>query len=452
MSLEFFYLYAKLAVSSIYFKLLFMVRMPHWPKQFGANFIDLGLTRTKTLLKRLGNPEKTIPPVIHVAGTNGKGSTIAFLKAIFNAAGYVAHQYTSPHLIRFNERIVISNNEISDEQLYEVIEECRLKSDGLDLTFFEATTVAAFLAFSKFPADIVLLETGLGGRYDATNVMENILMSIITPISFDHMEYLGETLLKIASEKAGIIKKDSPCIISWQENEVLNYLINECRKIRSKSFACRNDWGFEKTKNGFKFIDFLIREESEFPMPNLKGIHQIINASTAICAAKKLNHFFNITNEHLKKGITNASWPARMQKIQNGTLLSLLPENSEVWLDGAHNTAGAEMIAATLTTFSQMPTFLINGRTRNRDIEGFLLPFKNIVEYVFAVPVEWEPKSENPNKIKISAERLGIKSVECGSLVEAIDLCAKMSQSQAIRVVICGSLYLAGDIENAFKD
>jgi dihydrofolate synthase/folylpolyglutamate synthase len=451
MSLEFFYLYDKLTVSSIYFKILFMVRMPHWPKQFGANFIDLGLERIKNLLNRLGNPEKNIPPVIHVAGTNGKGSTIAFLKAIFNAAGYSVHQYTSPHLIRFNERIVISNNEITDEQLYEVIEECRLKSEDLNLTFFEATTAAAFLAFSKFSADVVLLETGLGGRYDATNVMENILMSIITPISLDHTEFLGETSLKIATEKAGIIKNNSHSIISWQEKEVLNYLIDECKKIGAKSFACQKDWSFEKTENGFKVIDFSIGEEIDFPMPNLKGIHQIINASTAICATQKLRKFFNITQEHLKQGITSACWPARMQKIQNGTLLSLLPKNSEVWLDGAHNTAGAEMIAATLTTFSKMPTFLINGMTRDRDIEGFLLPFMNVVEYVFAVPVEWEPKSENPNKIKISAEKLGMKSIECISLSEAIDLCAIKSQSKAIRIIICGSLYLAGDVENNSK-
>ena len=451
MSLEFFYLYDKLTVSSIYFKILFMVRMPHWPKQFSTNFIDLGLERIKNLLNRLGNPEKNIPPVIHVAGTNGKGSTIAFLKAIFNAAGYSVHQYTSPHLIRFNERIIVSNKEISDEQLYEAIEECRLKSEDLNLTFFEATTAAAFLAFSKFSADVVLLETGLGGRYDATNVMENILMSIITPISLDHTEFLGKTSLKIASEKAGIIKNNSSCIISWQEKEVLNYLIDESKKIGAKSFAFQNDWSFEKTENGFKIIDFSIGEEIDFPLPNLKGIHQIINASTAICATQKLSNFFNITQEHLKQGITNAYWPARMQKIQNGTLLSLLPKNSEVWLDGAHNTAGAEMIAATLTTFSQMPTFLINGMTRDRDIEGFLLPFMNVVEYVFAVPVEWEPKSENPNKIKISAEKLGIKSIECGSLSEAIDLCAINSQGKVIRIVICGSLYLAGDIENTFE-
>ncbi len=451
MSLGFFYLYDKLTVSSIYFKILFMVRMPHWPKQFSANFIDLGLKRIKTLLNRLGNPEKNIPPVIHVAGTNGKGSTIAFLKAIFNATGYSVHQYTSPHLIRFNERIVISNSEISDEQLYEVIEECRLKSEGLNLTFFEATTAAAFLAFSRFPADVVLLETGLGGRYDATNVMENILVSIITPISLDHTEFLGKTTLKIASEKAGIIKSDSPCIISWQEKEVLNYLTNECKKIGAKSFAYQDDWRFEKTENGFKIIDFAIGEESEFPMPNLKGIHQIINASTAICAMKKLPESFNITQEHLKQGISNASWPARMQKIQNGTLASLLPKNSEVWLDGAHNTTGAKMIAATLTTFSQMPTFLINGMTRDRDIEGFVLPFKNVVKYVFAVPVEWEPKSENPRKIKDTAEKLGMKSYECNSLIEAINLCAAKSEGIAIRIIICGSLYLAGDIEKIVR-
>lgn len=451
MSLKFLYLYAKLRVSSIYFKILFMVLMPHWPKQFGANFIDLGLTRIKKILKRLGNPEKNIPPVIHVAGTNGKGSTISFLKSIFNVSGYSVHQYTSPHLIDFNERIVISNNKISDEELYKVIEECRLKSEELDLTFFEATTIAAFLAFAKFPADIVLLETGLGGRHDATNIMENILLSIITPISLDHTEFLGETLLKIASEKAGIIKHNSTCIISWQKKEVLDYLIGECKKNGAKSFACKNDWRFEKTINGFKLIDFSIGHESEFPMPNLKGIHQIINASTAICATKKIGEFFNITQEHLKHGIISASWPARMQRVQNTTLTSLLPKNSEIWLDGAHNIAGAEVIAATIATFIKMPTFLINAMTRDRDIEGFLSAFKSVVEYVFAVPVECEPKSDNPSKIKFYAEKLGIKSFECNSLIKAINLCDIKSQGNPIRVIICGSLYLAADVEKAMR-
>ena len=424
--------------------------MPHWPKQFGRDYIDLGLTRIKSLLKNLDNPETKIPPVIHVAGTNGKGSTIAFLKSILNSAGYKVHQYTSPHLLNFNERIVISDNKISDTQLYEIIEECRLSAKGLDLTFFEATTAAAFLAFSKYPADIVLLETGLGGRYDATNVMENILMSIITPISRDHTEYIGDNLLDITSEKAGVIKNYSKCIIGWQESKVLNCLIDECKKIGAKSIACSRDWNFKKIEQGFQLLDLVNDEIIDFPMPNLIGIHQIINASTAICAAKNIEGNFKISENHLKQGITSTYWPSRMEKIQNGTIASLLPKNSEIWLDGAHNEMGATMIAATLDTFSKIPTFLINGRTRNREIESFLLPFKDKVEYVLAVPVEWEPDSENPKKIYEAAQNIGIKSIECTSLKEALDLCGRLSNGNAIRIVICGSLYLTADIRNLF--
>ncbi|RST62983.1 bifunctional folylpolyglutamate synthase/dihydrofolate synthase [Candidatus Aquarickettsia rohweri] len=427
-----------------------MVKMPHWPKQFGRDYIDLGLTRIKSLLKKLGNPEKKIPPVIHVAGTNGKGSTIAFLKSILNSAGYKVHQYTSPHLLNFNERIVISDNKITDNQLYEVIEECRFNAKGLDLTFFEATTGAAFLAFSKYHADIVLLETGLGGRYDATNIMENTLMSIITPISYDHMEYLGNNLLDIASEKAGIIKNYSKCIISWQETKVLNYLIDECKKIGSEYIACQKDWNFKKIEQGFQFLDLVNDKIIDFPMPNLIGIHQIINASTAICAARNLNGNFTINFNNLKQGIMSANWPSRMEKVQNGTILSLLPKNSEIWLDGAHNELGAQMIAATIDTFIKMPTFLINGRTRNRDIKGFLLPFKDKVEYVLAVPVEWEPDSENPEKIKNIAHNIGIKSIEFESLKEALQLCNKLSKGNSIRVIICGSLYLTADLKKLF--
>jgi dihydrofolate synthase/folylpolyglutamate synthase len=426
-----------------------MVKMPHWPKPFGRNFIDLKLERVKTLLDRLGNPEKKLPPVIHVAGTNGKGSTIAFLKAILNSAGYKVHQYTSPHLIRFNERIVIANEEITDKQLFETMEECRVHGEGLKLTIFEATTAGAFLAFSKHPADVVLLETGLGGRLDATNVMENILLSIITPISYDHMEFLGDSLLEIAGEKAGIIKNNSRCIISWQESAVLNFMIQKCEQLNCKSYAWQRDWNFSKTQNGFSFLELSSGEEFTFPNPILNGIHQIVNASTAIAAVRLIADKFSVDNNAIKEGLMKAYWPARMQKIQNGTLASLLPKNCEIWLDGAHNTAGAQMIAATLDTLPIMPTFLINGRTRDRDIEGFLMCFLGKVEHVIAVPVEWEPHSENPVKIRLTAEKIGINATLCDSLVEAIEKCAQLSKGRIIRVLICGSLYLAGDVLEA---
>ena len=432
----------------MYFKFISMANIPYWLQQFGSNFINVGLTRMQKLLKRLGNPEKIIPPVIHVAGTNGKGSTIAFLNSIFSNAGYKVHQYTSPHLLQFNERIVIGNNEITNNQLYPIIEECKLKSEGLNLTFFECTTAAAFLAFATFSADIVFLETGLGGRYDATNVMEDILMSIITPISLDHTEYLGNTLLKIAGEKAGIIKNNSTCVISLQEDEILDYLIHECLRIGSESIAFQKNFSFEKNDYGFKFIDFLRKEEIEFPTPNLKGIHQIINAVTAICAVKNLTNIFKISDNHIKRGIRNVNWPARMQKIENGIFMSLLPINSEIWLDGAHNNIGAQMVAATMETMPKMRTFLINGRTKNKDIDGFLLPFKNKVDLLLAVPIEWEPKSENPIRIKTSAEKIGIRSIECHSLAEAISICSINSNNDAIRIIICGSLYLAGKLNN----
>ncbi len=435
--------------SSIYFSYYNMVKMPHWPKPFCKNFIDLKLGGVKTLLSRIGNPERKLPPVIHVAGTNGKGSTIAFLRTILKVAGYKVHQYTSPHLIRFNERIVLADKKITDKQLFEIIEECRTHAEDLKLTFFEATTIATFLAFSKHPADIVLLETGLGGRLDATNVVKNVILSVITPISYDHMEFLGDSLLEIASEKAGIIKPNSKCIISWQEKGVLNFLVRRCKQMGCQNYVWQRDWNFVKIDDGFSFIDLLGGEGVDFPIPSLRGIHQIVNASTAIAAIKVINTDFNVSDTHIKQGLTKTYWAARMQKIQSGTLSSLLPKKCELWLDGAHNTFGAEMLSATLNTLPPMPTFLINGRTKDRDIEGFLMCFIGRVEHMIAVPVEWEPLSENPEKIKQVAEKIGFSATTSESLIEAVQKCLELAKGRTIRILICGSLYLAGDVMEA---
>lgn len=418
-----------------------MITMPHWPKPYGKKIIDLRLERIKAILKNLGNPHNKLPPVIHVAGTNGKGSTIAFLKSILEASGLKVHVYTSPHIYRFNERIILAGQEINDSYLYELCEETRIATKDLQVTFFEGTTAVAFLAFSRVDADVVLIETGLGGRLDATNIIDNPIATIITPISYDHMEYLGTTLLEIANEKAGIIKRDSPCIISWQVNEVKAFLKKKCSEINSQPFVCTEDWHFEKSDEGFSYFD---KVKIELPNPSLVGIHQIINASTAIATLQAQKHF-KIAEQNIIYGITQAVWPARMQQIKSGRLYSMLPESCELWVDGAHNPAGAEMLAATLSTLEPKVTFMINGRTQNRDIESFLIYFTNSIKKLYCVPVQSEPLSEKPEVIHEVAKKLGIKSTICSSLLDGISCCID-NEKKPFRIIVCGSLYLASDL------
>lgn len=427
-----------------------MVYLPHWPIPHGSKDIVLGLERVKTLLNKLNNPEQKLPPIIHVAGTNGKGSTIAYLKAILEHAGYKVHRYTSPHIKQFNERIVLAGNEISDEYLAEITEETRLAAGDLQTTFFEGTTAAAFLAFSKVQADILLLETGLGGRLDATNVIDNPILSIITPISEDHTEYLGDTITKIAFEKAGIIKPHAPCVISWQLTEALDVLLNKCKEVGAPFYAFNKQWNFEKIDEGFNFIDHLDEEFIPLPNPSLIGIHQIINAATSVAAVKLLTDF-HITYEDICDGLTHTSWPARMQKITHGVLYEMLPQGFELWVDGAHNNGGAEMLAATVDSLWQdKPTYLINGRTGNRDIKSFLTYFKNKVKLVCGVKVRSEPLGELATNIVNGAKEVGLDAYECDSLQDAIKLILSKSEKPA-RILVCGSLYLAADVALANK-
>lgn len=424
-----------------------MVKMPHWPIPYGKSVIDLELWRIKALLSKLGEPQKKIPHVIHVAGTNGKGSTIAYLKAIFESAGYSVHRYTSPHLVRFNERIVIAGKEIEDEFLYQIAEECRFAAGDLELTFFEGTTAMAFLAFSKIEADVVLLEVGLGGRLDATNVIESPLLSVITPISIDHTEYLGYDLCQIASEKAGIIKQGSLCtVIGWQEERVLELLHNCCMLRQVPSFVCRQNWNFQKTANGFLFIthDNIL----ELPNPSLQGIHQIMNAACAVAAVQQLSNIYTISIENIRNGIENTSWPARMQLVQSGVLHSLIPQGSELWVDGAHNVGGAQMLALSIAQLDEQDKllYLINGRTKQRDIEGFLAPFLGCVEMLCAVKVISEPLSESAKNIALVSEKMGFRAKECEGLRHAIDLITKDAGNRNFRILVCGSLYLAADL------
>jgi dihydrofolate synthase/folylpolyglutamate synthase len=401
-------------------------------------------------LSNLHHPEDKLPPTIHIAGTNGKGSTLAYLKTIFEDSGYRVHRYTSPHITRFNERIYLAGEEISDEYLYEMMEETRHAANNLQTTFFEGTTAGAFLAFSKTHADVFLMETGMGGRLDATNVLKNPIMTIITPISDDHCEYLGDTIAKIAYEKAGIIKPNSPCIIGWQMAEAKEVIINRCIEIGAPYYAHGIHWDFQVTDDGFNFIDLETDEAFSFPKPSLFGIHQTMNAACAVAAVRCLQQY-DVGYQNIYNGLSNTKWMARMERIQKGVLHKLLPEGYELWVDGAHNTNGAQMISATITAHWQdKPTYLINGRTRDRDIISFLKCFQDKVKAVYGVKVESEPLGESAENIVTGAKSLGFEAHKADNITTAVKEIIKMS-SQPCRILACGSLYLAGDILLANK-
>jgi dihydrofolate synthase/folylpolyglutamate synthase len=427
---------------------LAMVFLPHWPIPHGTKPINLGLDRVRELLARLNNPEVNLPPVIHVAGTNGKGSTLAYLQAILEKAGYSVHKYTSPHILRFNERIIVNGREISDDYLYEVTEKTRLAAKDLQTTFFEGTTCAAFLAFAQNKADVLLLETGMGGRLDATNVLSNPLQTIITPISDDHQEYLGNTIGMIAREKAGIIKPGVPCIINWQTKEAMDVLLEHCANASAPTYAQGISWDFETKDDGFNFIDLETEEGFSFPNPNLIGMHQIVNAAGVIASLRCLDGF-DIGYQDIAYGLTHAKWHARLQKIENGVLFNMLPQGVELWVDGAHNNHGAQMIAAHIkNNWQDKPTFIINGRTGDRDIKTFLEHFIGISNTVCGVKVRSEPKGELAHNISNSANELGFHGIECESIQEAIIQILKLSNCPC-RILVIGSLYLYGDIHLA---
>ncbi len=419
--------------------------MPHWPKPFGRRPINYDLGNIYELLHRLDNPENNIPPVIHVAGTNGKGSTIAFMKHILIEAGYRVHVYTSPHLLYFNERIVLANQVISSAFLYEILEECRIVSEDMQITFFEGTTAAAFLAFSKVEADIILLETGLGGRLDATNVVKKPLLNIITPISLDHQGYLGNSIEGIAREKAGIIKKGAVCVLSEQKENV-RYLLEYTAIQRHASVYRKNfEWNCRVIE------DYMLFESNheivELPLPSLLGEHQVINAGTAVAAltilANKYN--YNISYENVCNGLQNTYWPARLEQITSGKLIDLLPSRSgfQVFLDGAHNSSGAHAILK-WARLQEKEVYFIIGLTQGRDGKEFLEILKPVIKYLCCICVEYEPRSQNSESIFLAATELCINAVRCESLVSSIKEITKIANNGII--LICGSLFLAGDV------
>lgn len=433
--------------------------MPHWPIPKGNRDINLGLSRMEMLLDKIGNPHRKLPPVIHVAGTNGKGSTLAYLQAMFEAAGYSVHKYISPHLRNFNERITLNGNFISNDFLTQLAEECRLASEENDIpmTFFEGITAMAFLAFATVPADILLLEVGMGGRLDATNVIEEPIASVITSISFDHMEFLGNSLPQIAFEKAGILKSNCLGIFSWQPREVMDVLVSQAEAVNCIKYACGDQWTFNRNEDeSFNLISDI--GVVTFPKPSLVGIHQYVNGSTAAMTAMKVMKYFpKLSLQHIASGISNGSWPGRMERITKGVLSTLIPPNFELWLDGAHNEAGAQMLAANLQLLQpEAVIYIIHGRTIHRDMKVFLKHLANIVELVSAIEIMGEPDSEDPHRIKAACSELNINAIVSDSIIDSIkDIVSyhekKFSNGINGRIAICGSLFLAGDVMLANK-
>ncbi|MGL5012361.1 MAG: bifunctional folylpolyglutamate synthase/dihydrofolate synthase [Paracoccaceae bacterium] len=397
--------------------------------------IDLTLDRMHRLLALLGNPEKSVPPVIHIAGTNGKGSTQAMIRAGLEAAGDRVHAYTSPHLARFHERIRLAGDLISEPQLTALLDEC-VQANGTDsITFFEITTAAAFLAFTRTPADWTLLEVGLGGRLDATNVIDQPRLTIITPVSLDHQQYLGDTVAAIAGEKAGIIKRGVPVIVGPQTEEGLAVIEARATRLGAPIFAHGQHWHAFEDRNRLIFQD----ENGllDLPLPNLPGPHQIQNAGAAIAALRLLGR----NEAACEAAVTHAYWPARMQRLRSGPLVESAP-GIELWLDGGHNPAGGEAVAATLARMQKRPTYLICGMLNTKDVRGYMAPLAGHVARLHAVAIPGEKNTLPAEVTRDAALAAGIEAIIAESVSDALLTIA--NDAPGARVLICGSLYLAG--------
>ncbi|WP_411956990.1 bifunctional folylpolyglutamate synthase/dihydrofolate synthase [Paracoccus homiensis] len=400
--------------------------------------IDLSLDRMHRILAALGNPERRIPPVIHVAGTNGKGSTQAMIRAGLQAGGARVHAYTSPHLARFHERIRLAGELIPEADLAATLEECEAANDGQPITFFEITTAAAFLAFSRVPADYTLLEVGLGGRLDATNVIDDPRLTIITPVSIDHTQYLGDTLPLIAGEKAGIIKPRVPCIVAAQDDDALRVIEARAQGLTAPLSICGQHWQIARDRDGIVYQDD--HGLWDLPLPNLIGDHQIQNAGTALAALRDLG----ATETQARAAVTQAEWPARMQRLTEGPLIDLAGPQAELWLDGGHNPAGGRALAATLAAMPPRPTYLVCGMLNTKDVGGYLHPLAAHADSLTAIAIEGEPNTLPAAETAAQATKVGLDAQTADSVDQAVRQIVE-NDSRA-RILLCGSLYLAGRI------
>ena len=406
--------------------------------------IDLSLDRIWRILAQLGHPEQKLPPVIHVAGTNGKGSTVAFLRAIMEAAGLKAHAYTSPHLVKFHERIRVAGELIAESALSALLEECERANDGAPITFFEITTAAAFLAYSRTPGDYLILEVGLGGRLDATNVIATPAVSVITTIDYDLQQYLGDTLTAIAHEKAGILKRGCPAVIGSQPDEARAEIERVAERLRVPLAIANQDWQVFEQHGRIVFLD-----ESgllDLPLPQLKGRHQIGNAGNAIAALRILNDP-RIGEADIAQGLKSVTWPARMQRLGPGTLWTHVPADAELWLDGGHNPSAGRVLAQAFSDLNDRhsrPLVLVWGMLNTKDAGSFIESFAGIASRVIAVTIPDEENALAAEALAAAARGKGLSAETAVSLADGLKQAALAAP--AARILICGSLYLAGHV------
>ncbi|MFC5355807.1 bifunctional folylpolyglutamate synthase/dihydrofolate synthase [Azospirillum himalayense] len=412
-------------------------------KSLHPKVIDLSLDRVHRLLAALGHPERRLPPVVHVAGTNGKGSTLAFLRAMLEAAGLRVHVYTSPHLVRFHERIRLAGTLIDDDRLAALLEECEAANGGGPITFFEVTTVAALLAFAREPADVVLLETGLGGRLDATNVVDRPAVTAITRISYDHRQFLGDTLEAIAGEKAGIFKPGVPAVIFPQPAEEAARTL----AIRAETVGAPvAGWSVTPTEGGFRFES--ARRRIDLPLPGLAGAHQIVNAGVALAC---LDHLPVVVDDAaVRRGLAAVEWPARLQRLTRGPLAEALPAGWDLWLDGGHNDSAGEVLAVQAARWAEeepkRPLLLVYGMLASKEPREFLGPLTPFVTAARTVAIPGEEASLTAEDTAVATRACGIAdsaaAADVGSALEDL----KGRVAGPARVLICGSLYLAGTV------
>lgn len=413
--------------------------------------IDLSLTRIERLLDRLGRPQDRLPPVIHVAGTNGKGSTIAFLRAMLEADGAAVHVYTSPHLVRFHERIRLGRpgggRFVDEATLVLALRECERVNAGEPITVFEITTAAAFLLFAEAPADVLLLEVGLGGRFDATNVIARPACATVTPVSMDHAEYLGDTVRKIAGEKAGIFKRGAPAVIAVQDDEPADVLDTIAARIGAapilrggRDFTMREECGRLLYEDEDRLLDL--------PLPRLAGRHQHVNAATAIATLRAAG-WSRLPPAAIEAGLIEAEWPGRLQRLARGRLSTLAPAGAELWLDGGHNPAGGQALAAALAEreeTSPAPLVLIVGMLGTKDSAGFLQPFAGLAKEVIAVSIPGQMAARPAEEVAAIAEGAGLRARPASSVEAALASLNDRVWATPPRVLITGSLYLAGEV------
>lgn len=414
---------------------------------------DLSLDRIRGLLDTLGNPQDRLPPVIHVAGTNGKGSATAFCRAIMEAAGYSVHVHTSPHLVRWHERYRLaqkggSGTLVSDDALAEAVRRVADANGGAKITVFELLTAVTFVLFAEHPADAAIVEVGLGGRFDATNVISHPAVSLIMPISVDHQAFLGDRVELIAAEKAGIIKPGLPVVVGHQDDDAArDVIVDTAERLQSPVFVFGQDYSAHEEHGRLIYQD----EDGliDLPLPRLTGRHQFANAAAAIRAVKSAG--FTLEDDAIERGLQAVEWAGRMQRIQNGSLMDLLLPGAELWLDGGHNPGAGQVIAEAMADLEERkprPLFLIAGMLSTKDPIGYFKAFTDLARHVFTVPIEGSDSGIDPLVLADDAADAGLSAEPVSSVAEALNLLKEHwnGLEQPPRILIGGSLYLVGDV------